>query len=297
MGILHRLSPNFLRYAIAGLTNRLTRPKKCPDCGHDKSICIDRKGFHGFYTCSGCGINYRYPYETAAEMTAFYQSEYGDGSIATDVPSDAQLQRLVEHGASGTIFDRSWHLRVFSQLGMKKGSRVLDFGTSWGYFTLALQQAGCDAFGFEISEPRANVGVKLGVKIYCREIDIPKNLDIVCSTHVIEHVPKPMEKLRQMLSWVKPGGTVIAYTPNGGIGAQRKVPTEFHRAWGRVHPVLLSSDCLVKAFPHEPLLMTSDDSPENLARWDGRSRMIDSCEGAGLLLVIRRPELTPNDPA
>ena len=100
-----------------------------------------------------------------------------------------------------------------------------------------------------------------------------------------------------VLGWVKPGGRVIAYTPNGGIGAQRKIPTQFHRSWGRVHPVLLSSDCIVKAFPFEPLLLTSDDSPENLARWDGRSRMIDACEGEGLLLVIRRPELAPNDPA
>lgn len=288
MGILTRLSPSFIRYVFSGLSHRLTRSKICPDCGSAKSRRIDTKGFHGFYACAGCAISYRYPYETVAEMAAFYQSEYGDGSIATDIPASPVLEQLVQKGTAGTPFDRSWHLRVFSQLGMQQGSKVLDFGTSWGYFTLALQQAGFIAFGFEISKPRAAVAVKLGVTVFSNEADIPKDLDVVCSTHVIEHVPKPLNKLREMLSWVKPGGTVIAYSPNGGIGAQRCIPKEFHSSWGHVHPVLLSAECVSKAFAHEPIFITSDDSPENLARWDGKSRIIDACEGAGLLFAIRR---------
>jgi 2-polyprenyl-3-methyl-5-hydroxy-6-metoxy-1,4-benzoquinol methylase len=223
-------------------------------------------------------------------MAAFYQLDYGDNSIATDVPEAAVLAALRKNGAAGTPFDRAWQLRVFRQLGMQAGARVLDFGTSWGYFTLQLRSAGFDAYGFELSKPRAAVGATLGVTIFSDEADIPYGLDVVCSTHVIEHVPQPIKKLQQMLSWVKPGGVVVGFTPNSGQAARLRSPAAFHASWGLVHPVLLSAEAIAKAFPTQAILLTSDDSEANLASWDGRSRRIEACDGLGLLFAIRRDE-------
>ncbi len=286
--MLNKFSIGFIRYAFSGLSRRFSQKKSCPDCGCAQSLWLDRKGFHGLYECVECGVCFRYPYETDEEMAAFYQHDYESASIATDIPKNLELEHLLKDGVAGTQFDRAWHLRVFRQLGLHSGAKVLDFGTSWGYFTLQLKQAGFAASGFEISKSRAAIGAQLGVNIYSDEGEIPTDLDVVCSTHVIEHVPRPLEKLRQMLSWVKPGGMVIAYTPNASKAVRQRAPTEFHQAWGRVHPRLLSAECVSKEFPDHTLFLTSDDSAEKLAKWDHCSRIIDICDGAGLLIAIRR---------
>lgn len=278
-----------LRYGLSGLTGRFGQTRACPDCRGVAATRVDRKGFHGLYRCQHCFLNYRFPIESSEEMARFYQRTYQSNSMATDVPDSATLEKLRTQGLSNTPYDRSWHLRVYTQLGLFPGAKVLDFGTSWGYFTLQLKRSGFDARGFEISKPRAAIGKQLGVEIYSDEADLPKALDVVCSTHVIEHVPCPIQKLQQMLSWVKPGGVVMGFTPNGGVAAQQADPKAFHRVWGMVHPVLLSPEAISNAFPQHELIVTSDDSAENLATWQTEPRKIDRCEGLGLLFAVRRP--------
>lgn len=277
-----------LRYGLSGISGRFNQTRACPDCNSAKAQRIDIKGFHGLYRCQQCHINYRFPSESPETMARFYQHDYASNSMATDVPDENALQRLRTDGLANTPYERPWHLRVYQQLGLFPGCKVVDFGTSWGYFTLQLKHAGFDACGFEISKPRAAIGAKLGVEIYSDESAIPKPLDAVCSTHVIEHVPKPIEKLRQMLNWVKPGGVVMGYTPNGGAAAQRANPQAFHSSWGMVHPVLLAPESISRAFPEHALIVTSDDSEENLAKWRGHGRQIDRCDGMGLLFAVRR---------
>ena len=200
-----------LRYGLSGLTGRFSQTRACPDCQSVAATRVDRKGFHGLYRCQNCLLNYRFPIESSEQMARFYQRAYQSNSMATDVPASAELEKLRTQGVTGTPYDRSWHLRVYAQLGLFPGAKVLDFGTSWGYFTLQLKLSGFDALGFEISKPRAAIGEQLGVTIYRDEAELPKALDVVCSTHVIEHVPHPLQKLQQMLEWVKPGGVVMGF--------------------------------------------------------------------------------------
>ena len=279
-----------IRYGLSGLTGRLSQSRVCPDCDNSAAERVDLKGFHGLYRCQNCLLNYRFPTETPEQMARFYQRSYQSNSIATEVPSSAELQRLRAEGVKNSVYDRSWHQRVYGQLGMFAAAKVLDFGTSWGYFTLQLKQAGFDALGFEISQPRATIGQELGIQIYSDESKLPTDLDVVCSTHVIEHVPCPLKKLHQMLSWVKPGGVVMGFTPNGAPAAQRAQPEGFHRVWGLVHPVLLSPEAIARRFPQHALMLTSDDGEENLRLWRGEGRKIDRCDGLGLLFAIRRAE-------
>jgi 2-polyprenyl-3-methyl-5-hydroxy-6-metoxy-1,4-benzoquinol methylase len=280
-------------YLLSGIFGRLQGAPRCPDCGSETHSMVDKKFFHRLMACANCELRYRYPLETPAQMARFYQSDYQTNDMATELPDAKVVQRLLQDGVAHSAYDRSWNMRVLKQLGLRPGAKVLDFGTSWGYFTLQLKQSGFDASGFEISVPRANFAKNLQIDVHSDESEIARSaaehgFDIVSSTHVIEHVPRPLEKLTEQLSWVKVGGTVVASTPNGSAAAQAKSGKSFSLGWGKVHPVLLSAESVARRFPNIPLLITSDDSAENLALWDGTSRKIDICDGPGLWIALRR---------
>lgn len=47
------------------------------------------------------------------------------------------------------------------------------------------------------------------------------SFDVVASSHVIEHVPDPISLLRECLRILKPGGHLVAITPNAGSWSHR----------------------------------------------------------------------------
>jgi SAM-dependent methyltransferase len=292
MGLRDRLKPAFLRYAFGGLTRRLSQAFQCPQCGQNRAAFLDRKLFHGIYHCAGCALRFRYPYETAAESAHFYQQDYSEASIVQDAHDSALIAQIKQKGFAGTDYDRSHNVRAFSALAqMQPGQRVLDFGANWGYTVQQLQDAGFAASGFELSTQRAALGKSLGLEILTREDDIPQNLDVIVSNHVIEHVPRPANTLQMMYARLRPGGYLIAYTPNGDEAYRRKNPAGFHAVWGRAHPVLLTSDFVTKLFPDQAIFVSSNDDTQSLARWQGTSRLIDICDGYGLLFCVRKPQI------
>ncbi len=72
--------------------------------------------------------------------------------------------------------------------------------------------------------------------------DVTPPFDAVFSSHVLEHLPNPLESLRQMANLTSPGGYVIAVTPNGSPEFQTRDPQSYHRIWGFVHPVLITAE-------------------------------------------------------
>ena len=188
----------------------------------------------------------------------------------------------------GSGKDFSWHIRILESLGMKPGMKMLEYGANWGYATWQFKNAGFDVDAYEISVPRAQYGNKLDVFI---ETDISKitgQYDLIYSCHVLEHVPNPKDVLLWQMSRLRPGGLLVAHTPNGSLRYRQDHHAGFHRIWGQVHPVLLTDNFVSELFKGYPLYITSDDRPELLERWDRSSRVINSCDDAGLFFVVRK---------
>ncbi len=291
MSLIDRLTyrARQLPYLLHGLTGRIGAVPTCP-CGASRDDpAVARKGFHTLHCCKSCGLLYRHPRESAAEMLAFYQAGYVDPGLTTDLPSAQELEVLLSTCFVGSGKDFSWHVERLAALGIGPGARVLDYGANWGYATWQLRKSGYEASGYEVSRPRAAYAKQLGVQVETDLDAIQGSFDAIFSAHVIEHVPDPAAAIEWQYSRLLPGGLIVAFTPNGSDAYRRREPLGWQQSWGQVHPVLLTRGFVEHIARDRPCLVTTDTSLERLARWDRQRQEFDDCEGAGLLLVIRRP--------
>src|SRR5207248_1876617 len=151
------------RYFLAGCLKRLYQKKVCPCCGGEDSQTIDRKLVYRLEACARCAIRFRYPTDSAAEMRRYYEHDYRQKGLTTDLPEPRVLERLLATNFAGTSKDFRPLVQLLRDLGVPAGARVLDYGASWGYCAYQLRRAGFAAAAYEISRPRAEFGRRLGV--------------------------------------------------------------------------------------------------------------------------------------
>lgn len=277
------------RYQFSGLARRFYQNRACPACGSSHAKQVDWKGVHQLYECDSCFLLYRFPGEDAIELDAFYQDDYAEPGITTQLPSDQELAALINTNFAGSAKDFSYHVEIFDALGLKPGMSMLDYGANWGYASYQFRQAGFAVEAFELSRKRAAFGKQLGLTIETDARKLKGAYDVVYSCHVLEHVPNPRAILLQQMCWLKPGGLLVAHTPNGSANYRKTSPKEFGKHWGRVHPVLLTDKFVSEVFGEQPRYVSSDDRPETVRKWNGQESQIHQCEKAGLFFAIRKP--------
>lgn len=280
---------NRFRYAAGGVVRRVRQPRVCPSCGGIKWARVDRKGFHELLQCADCRLLYRWPYESQAEMAKFYQKSYRQSGLTTDLPNEAELQRLLAAGFRGTSKDFSRVVELFQALSIPPGARVLDFGANWGYGVWQLRQAGFDAIGYELSTPRALYGRRLGINILTNWDEVVRHqpFSVAFSSHVLEHTPNPAAAIRDQLDVLSPGGCLIACFPNGSEPFRRAAPERFHRLWGQVHPVLIGDEFLRTTMASRGIATGAFSGPDmdRIRRWDRRTSWRGTLDTAELMVV------------
>ena len=98
---------------------------------------------------------------------------------------------------------------MLTQLGLKRGATIFDYGCSWGYGSYQFTQAGFGVTSFELSPTRTNYArEKLGIltvdDMDRAEIDLACRFDCFFSAHVLEHVSSPARSLRLYDALVAP---------------------------------------------------------------------------------------------
>ena len=144
-----------LNYFIDSALHFFNNDISCPFDGSNNTKLVKRKHLvTSLYTCQDCGLRFRVPKETSSENESFYQEEYAQG-FTTDVPDDATLSNLISEGFANSEKDYSHYIAVLKAANVTPGQTILDFGSSWGYGSWQLAQAGYRVYSYEISRPRA----------------------------------------------------------------------------------------------------------------------------------------------
>ena len=276
-------------YLVDGFLMRKGCSRECPACHSSLSRRIDQKWSYELLSCNDCALLYRYPYESASQMKKFYQKDYKQEGLTTDLPSPTELQKLIHMNFANTEKDYSPVIQVLHALGLNKGARVLDYGANWGYGVFQFEKDGFESIGYEISKPRAEYAANLGVVVHMQHDAIVGSFDAVYSKHVLEHVPNPHATLEAQWGWVKPGGYLIGETPNGSSDRRKAEPEDFHKNWGQVHPVLLTDDFVQRMFPNEAYYLASEVNAEDISRWDQKQVTVASHDRCNLQFIIKKP--------
>ena len=197
-----------------------------------------REGLEGRFTlvaCGGCGLVRTEP--RPDDLAAWYPPSYRNHAARPSVTVRA-IGSALRYNARPSRNERlakvvGW-LVPNAALGprVEAGARVLDVGAGNGAAVSALRSRGLDAWGVEPSQmaveaARAN-GVETVVVGTLEASELSgQTWDMIRFTHVLEHVPSPVETLRAALAALAPGGRVVVLVPNFA-GAGRRL---FGRAW------------------------------------------------------------------
>lgn len=93
--------------------------------------------------------------------------------------------------------------------------RILDYGMGWGYWSRMAQAHGFDVVGFELSEQRREYARRSGVSVIDELPDEMASFDCIYANQVFEHLPDPLQSLRDICLQLKPEGIICIRVPDG----------------------------------------------------------------------------------
>jgi 2-polyprenyl-3-methyl-5-hydroxy-6-metoxy-1,4-benzoquinol methylase len=115
-------------------------------------------------------------------------------------------------------------------------NKLLDVGCGNGEFLSRAKWQGWDAYGIDFDEQALSHARENGISVTHGAVEPekfkPESFDAITSNQVIEHMHEPIEFLKTLYSWLKPGGILWLGTPNMDSDSHR----HFGRDWYCLHP-------------------------------------------------------------
>jgi ubiquinone/menaquinone biosynthesis C-methylase UbiE len=130
-------------------------------------------------------------------------------------------------GDTATPLNLSKRLRAIEQYSAIDGKQILDCGCGAGEYVQAFRSLGAEAWGIEFSKEkvassRADLGGRLAVGDLAAIAVRDSTIDVALLNEVLEHVPDERRVLREVHRVLRPGGTLVLFSPN------RRYPFETH---------------------------------------------------------------------
>lgn len=123
--------------------------------------------------------------------------------------------------------------RVLALLGRPaQGTRLLDVGCSSGALLMAARTMGFEAEGVEVSERAAATARRAGLKVFTGLLESARfpdaSFDAETLIELIEHLRDPRPLLAECRRILKPGGILLATTPNAASWTARVMGGRWH---------------------------------------------------------------------
>ncbi len=189
----------------------MTSRNQCPICTEVRNTPIFSKNGFDLVRCLKCQHIFVCPMPTDAELVAHYQNpSYFSGEEAQGYQNYADMERVLL-----PISQR--RIAKLDQQMPRKG-HILDFGCASGYFLQVASNDGWQIHAVELSnEMAALASERLKIPVVTSlEMLTQDHLDAVTLWEVIEHLPRPVEELRKIAGYLRPGGALMLSTPNTG---------------------------------------------------------------------------------
>jgi len=215
---------------------------------------------YSMFSCPNCQCEFCYP----REPLNYENIDAGGYDVYRSFVSKEEFEGRLYHTLNCTAhFKDSPHVYNILSLLNFRGA-FLDFGAGSGYITELARRLGYKVSAVEESrEFREFIKEMIpGVKVYStiQELEIEnRKFDVVSTMHVIEHVPYPMEVLKNIHSILSPQGILIAVVPN------------LDRAYYRFGEVGKEIDDLIDWNGISNGYCASDFPPHHLTRFKGET--------------------------
>ena len=177
----------------------------CPICGDSGGGPLHIEGSFQIVRCCSCQFIFLNPRPTGDSLYRFYQHYLPEEK--NSIESWKKMMR--------PIFHRAAHLlQQYSEAG-----RLLDVGTGFGFFLAEMKKRGWEVTGVEISQKAMDYARNVfGLDIHPGPLEkatFPDHyFNTVTGFYVIEHLPDPMDFLRECRRILRPGGLLLLRYPH-----------------------------------------------------------------------------------
>jgi len=167
---------------------------------------------HTGYQCGACSFVFLWPQPNLKEIADIYKEPYYKSwgvFTGEEKPETARLKR----GTSDRYLKRVMLYR--------KSGKLLDIGSAFGYLMEVAGGHGFDVYGVELSHFSSTIAKKkFGSKVFEGKLEDSRfpnaHFDVITMFDLIEHIPQPLEFMREVRRIIKPGGFIAITTPDTG---------------------------------------------------------------------------------
>lgn len=199
----------------------------CDLCASPKFHTVYDLGAFRMLRCANCGLVYRHPMPTDAELYEMY-----------NVPLEVTTEALTAYYHD---FRKQTFRRIFSTLReqhlLKPGARLLDVGVGNGWSLETAPAFGIKAVGIDldINDLRGAAAYGSVAQGWSEQLPFASNrFDLLLSTDVLEHVRDPRGVLREMGRVLTSGGVLALRVPDAYSVLIRAMDIGYALSGGRV---------------------------------------------------------------
>jgi len=188
---------------------------KCNFCGiEDNEIINEYTRFerNNVLQCKNCGLVFLELKKQQAELESFYEKEYREvDSLPKKSAEEMFNHPVIRQDCKNRI---EW---INEEIGNINGKKILEIGSSSGYFLDTLSSAGAKVAGVELTESYSNYARGLGFTVYSKAVEdlgFEAEFDLAVTFHTLEHVFDPMSVLHAIHKLLKRNGVFMGEVPN-----------------------------------------------------------------------------------
>ena len=237
---------------------RVEEVRTCPLCGQPgrslyellRDRLLRAPGTWSLLKCGGCGLVWLNPQPAPEDIGKLYVHYYTNGKEGSSVSPGpvkvswhlkVRLSVLAAHYGYRGDLPGPWWERIGKMgrllpllrdaagafvmfLPAAAGGRLLDIGCGNGAFLASMRERGWQVQGVEPDPEAARLArERYGLEVITGPLEgaaLPAaSVDAITMHHVIEHVPDPVALLGECCRVLRPGGKLVAVTPNAeGLG-------------------------------------------------------------------------------
>ena len=219
----------------------------CPHC-HSKNLNSIAKKYVviNIKECNDCHLYFTDPIYKPLFVSNLYEQLYTAEGSTTCPPDSEELNNLIDDSFRSS--DKFFGERIRAIKSRCNGNKLLELGSSWGYFLYQAQQQEFDATGVEISQPRREFGItnlKVNIVENISQLD-NDNFDLVYTAHTLEHFTDLSTIFQEIHRVLKPKGQLLIEVPNFDFAELGK---KVLPAVGAVHPLGFSNQFFQENLP------------------------------------------------
>ena len=177
--------------------------------GGEAALSREEAAF-SYVRCARCGLVQMNPQPEADAVHKRYGALYGSDYLSYETANETPFLQLQKRALSDA---------GFFELEQEHGTgSLLDIGCATGALIAALAKRGWRVRGLELSGPQAEYCRARGLEVDCASFDEnglqSESFDAVTASHLIEHLNRPENLVREAYRLLKRGGRLYITTPN-----------------------------------------------------------------------------------